>query len=262
LWVAPEKYFAQYPWQKMELPKEPADDLADIPKAALTRGSPDMTTEQRKKAIAAYYACVAMVDANLGKLLDQMDALQLWNNTIVIFTSDHGWHLNNHGGLWGKVSLFQESAKVPLIIVTPGMKQRGVAGSVSPRTIEMLDFYPTLCDLTGLAPPATAKLDGVSLVPQLNDPQAARQNDRPAYSVLRRGKIWGKAVYTEQFRYAEYADDGSAGVELYDLAADPHEFKNLAADPAHAEAKKRMKSLLDAQIKLRDAVGVEVPTRD
>jgi iduronate 2-sulfatase len=188
----------------------------------------------------------------------------------VIFTSDHGWHLNNHGGLWGKVSLFQESARVPLIIVTPQMKPRGgdggdgggVAGTASPRTVEMLDFYPTLCELAGLPPPPTAKLDGVSLVPQLNDPQAARANDRPAYSVLRRGKIWGKAVYTEHLRYAEYGDDASAGVELYDVAADPHEFKNLATDPAHADTAKRMKSLLDAQIHLRDAVGADIPARD
>ncbi|MEA2733663.1 MAG: iduronate 2-sulfatase, partial [Humisphaera sp.] len=96
LWVAPEKYFDQYPWQNIELPKEPVDDLADIPKAALTRGSPAMSDEQRKKAIAAYYACVAMVDANVGILLDQMDSLKLWENTIVVFTSDHGWHLNQH----------------------------------------------------------------------------------------------------------------------------------------------------------------------
>ena len=126
----------------------------------------------------------------------------------------------------------------------------------------MIDFYPTLCELIGLPPPPTAKLDGVSLVPQLNDPQAARPNDRPAYSVLRRGKIWGKAVYTEQYRYAEYGDDASAGVELYDVAADPHEFKNLATDAAHADVAKRMKALLDAQIHLRDAVGADIPARD
>ena len=263
LWVAPEKYFAQYPWEKMELPKEPADDLDDIPKAALTRGSPNMTDEQRKKAIAAYYACVAMVDAQVGKLLDQMDKLKLWDNTIVIFTSDHGWHLNQHHGLWGKVSLFQESARVPLIIVTPGMKNlTRVAGMASPRTVEMLDFYPTLCELTGLAAPTTAKLDGVSLVPHLNDPKAARPDNRPAYSVLRRGKIWGKAVYTEQFRYAEYGDDAAAGKELYDVAADPHEFTNLAQDPAYADDAKRMKALLDARIHLRDAVGAELPASD
>jgi uncharacterized sulfatase len=283
LWVAPQKYFDQYPWESIELPKEPADDVADIPKAALTRGSPDMTDEQRKKAIAAYYACVAMVDANLGKLLDRMDELKLWDNTIVIFTSDHGWHLNNHGGLWGKVSLFQESAKVPLIIAAPtnsrdatpsrvrrteetqDAQRRGAAAApASPRTVEMLDLYPTLCELAGL--PVPEKLDGVSLVPQLRDPHAPRPNDRPAYSVLRRGKIWGKSVYTERYRYAEYGDDDGggahAGVELYDLAADPQEFTNLAHESAHADTARRLKTLLNEQIKLRDADGGDVPTRD
>ncbi|MEA2710703.1 MAG: iduronate 2-sulfatase [Phycisphaerales bacterium] len=317
LWVAPEKYFNQYPWQSIELPKEPADDVRDIPKAALTRGSPAMSDEQRKKAIAAYYACVAMVDANVGRLLDQMDSLKLWDNTIVIFTSDHGWHLNQHGGLWGKVTLFEESAKVPLIIVVPSNSrdatasrvlpreeenapprirstyekndaqsriatndekkdapsrvisldakdaQRGVAAAtVCLRTVEMLDLYPTLCELAGLPAPENAKLDGISLVPQLKDPQAPRAGDKPAYSVLRRGKIWGKSVYTERYRYAEYGDSGSAGVELYDHETDPKEFTNLATDQQHAATAKRFKSLLDQEIKLRDTDGAGEPTGD
>ena len=243
LWVAPKKYFDMYPWQDMQLPKEPANDLDDIPKPALTRGAPDMTDEQRKKAIASYYACVSEADANVGKLIDAMDAGHLWDNTIVILTSDHGWHLDEHG-LWGKVTLFEEAAKVPLIVVAPGMSH-----GVSPRTVEMLDFYPTLCELAGL--PAPAKIDGTSIVPQLKDPQAPRA--KPAYSVLRRGKTWGKAVYTERYRYTEWGDHAGKGVELYDHKADPKEYTNLASDPARAGTVKELKALLDKQIELHDA---------
>src|SRR5947208_5695311 len=102
-----------FAWQHIQLPQEPAEHLSGIPKIALTRGAPDMSDEQRKKAIASYYACIAMVDHNVGVLLDQMDKLKVWDHTIVVFTSDHGWHLGEHGSLWGKVTLFEEAAKVP-----------------------------------------------------------------------------------------------------------------------------------------------------
>ena len=184
LWVAPRSYFDMYPPEKMELPNEPADHREDIPAPAFTRGAPDMTDAQRRGAIASYYAAVSHVDAQLGVLLDALDRNKLWENTIVIFTSDHGWHLGQHG-LWGKVSLFQESARVPLIVAAPGVAK---AGEASPRTVEMIDFFPTLTQLAGLSTPE--KLDGQSLVPLLKDPQLAR--DRPAISVLRRGNTWGR----------------------------------------------------------------------
>jgi uncharacterized sulfatase len=253
LWVAPKKYFDMYPWQSIDLPAQPADDLKDIPKPALTRGAPNMTDEQRKKAIAAYYACVTMVDAQVGKLLDEMDRLKLWDDTIIVFTSDHGWHLNEHG-LWGKVTLFEESAKVPLIIAGNQISR----GATSPRVCEMLDFFPTLCELTGLKAPD--KLEGISLVPQLKDPQAARE--KPAFSVLRRGKIWGRAVYTERYRYTEWGDDASAGAELYDHQSDPKEFTNLASDASQAHVMEQLKTLLDAEIKLRDRDAADDSVKD
>jgi uncharacterized sulfatase len=253
----------------MKLPVEPADDLSDIPKPALTRGAPNMTDEQRKKAIAAYYACVSMVDAQVGKLMAQMDALKLWDNTIVIFTSDHGWHLDEHG-LWGKVTLFEEAAKVPLIIVAPDPSRRASSAPAAPTSapaasataragagvcpvpVELIDLYPTLCDLAGVAVPAHAKLDGISLEPQLQNPAAGRSNNQPAFSILRRGKIFGRAVYTERYRYTEWGDDGRRGIELYDHAADPKEYTNLAREQAQADTIAKLKSLLDAQIHVRD----------
>ena len=244
LWVAPKKYFDMYDPAKMELPQERADDLADIPKPALTRGAPNMSDDQRRRAIASYYACVSFVDAQIGVVLDTLDRLKLAENTIVVLTSDHGWHLGQHG-LWGKVTLFDESARVPMIIAAPGMTR----GGTSPRTVEMLDFYPTLCDLAGLATPE--KLDGMTVVPQLRDPQSPRE--RPAFSTLRRGKTWGRAVYTERYRYTEWGDDGSKGVELYDWQNDPKEFTNLASSTDHPATLKELKALLDREVHVKDS---------
>jgi arylsulfatase A-like enzyme len=158
---------------------------------------------------------------------------------------DHGWHLGQHG-LWGKVTLFQEAAKVPLIIAAPGVAKQGGA---SPRTVEMIDFFPTLTELAGLSTPP--KLDGQSLVPLLKDPKSAR--DRPAVSVLRRGNTWGRAVYTEQWRYTEWGDAGAKGIELYDLTNDPREYRNLANDPAHSETRAKLKAQLASAGALHDA---------
>jgi iduronate 2-sulfatase len=243
LWVAPKKYFDLYDWHNIPLPQEP-EHLQDVPKMALTRGAPNMTDEQRKKAIASYYACVSEVDAQIGVLLASMDRLKLWDNTIVVLTSDHGWHLYEHG-LWGKVTLFDVAARVPLIILAPGVTK---PGATCARPIEMLDFYPTLAELAGL--PAPEKIDGQSIVPLLKDPQSPR--DRPAFSVLRRGNKWGKAVYTQRYRYAEYANDASAGAELYDLESDPHEYYNLVKDPAHAKTVAELKKLLYSTVNLKD----------
>jgi uncharacterized sulfatase len=239
LWVAPKQYFDMYPPSQMKLAEFPADDLADIPKVALTKRAPDMTPLQRQTAIASYYACVSFVDAQLGKLLDQMDKLNLWDNTIVVFTSDHGWHLGEHDSLWGKVTLFQEASRVPLIIAGHGIKP-----GISPRTVELLDLYPTLTDLAGLSTPGN--LDGISLRPQLDDPQAKR--DRPAFVVLKHGPVWGKAVNTEHYRYTEW-DDGKKGIELYDLQADPKEFHNLAKDESMKSVREELAKTLHEGLK-------------
>ncbi|HTL30008.1 MAG TPA: sulfatase [Tepidisphaeraceae bacterium] len=242
LWVAPKQYFDMYPPAEMKLAEFPADDLNDIPKLALTRRAPEMSPLQRQTAISSYYACVSFVDAQLGKLVDQMDKLKLWDSTIVVFTSDHGWHLGEHDSLWGKVTLFQEASKVPLIIAAPGLKP-----GASPRTVEMLDIYPTLIDLAGMAGLSTPKnLDGVSLRPLLNDPEMKR--DRPAFTVLKHSGKWGKSINTERYRYTEWAD-GQGSAELYDLQADPKEFHNLAKDESAASVREQLKKTLHEALK-------------
>ncbi len=238
-WVAPKKYFDMYPPDTIPLPVEPANDRADIPPIAISyedRFEP-MSAGQRRRHMAAYYASISFMDAQVGVLLDAMDRLKLWDNTIVVFFSDHGYHLGEHGGLQRKQSLFEESARVPLIIAAPG-KRRGVA---SPRLVELVDLYPTLTQLCGL--PAPGGLEGLSLAPLLLEP--ARPWKKAAFTVVtRQGGVLGRAVHTERYRYTEWGDEKTA--ELYDRHADPREYTNLARDPKHAATMAQMRLLLRA----------------
>jgi len=168
-YVAPKRYFGLYPLDKIQLPRGPADDEADIPPAALMSRKPEekkLNDRLRREAIQAYHAAVTFMDAQAGKVLDALDRLGLRDNTIVVFTSDHGYHLGEHG-LWKKQSLFDEAASIPVIISVPGMR---AAGEATPRPVELVDIYPTLADLCGL--PAPENLAGRSLRPLLDDPQA------------------------------------------------------------------------------------------
>jgi iduronate 2-sulfatase len=245
-YVAPKKYFDLYPMDKIALPKEPADHLKYVPKPALASTTPwpyfGVTEDQARECKQAYYAAISFVDAQIGKLLDTMDRLKLWDDTVVVFWSDHGYHLGEHG-LWMKQSLFEESARVPLIIVAPGAKGNG---TVCVRTVEFVDLYPTLADLAGLRPPKG--LEGASLKPLLDDP--TRAWDRPAFTQVQRGKFPGYSVRTERWRYTEW-DDGKTGVQLYDHDADPHEFTNLADDPKQAKVLEAMKALVKKNWSMR-----------
>lgn len=231
--VAPAKYFDLYPFDSIKLPTEPADDEADIPAPARNGSVPGYalttTPEQRRAAIRGYLATVSFMDAQAGRVLDALKRLGLAENTIVVFTGDHGWHLGEHG-LWHKRSLFEESARVPFLVAAPGAKGNGQR---SASLVELLDVYPTLCDLAGV--PAPASLQGKSLRAVLNDPRVTLHE--AAFTEARRGpaaEYWGRSVRTARWRYTEW-NGGRDGVELYDHDADPHEFTNLASNPRHAE---------------------------
>jgi iduronate 2-sulfatase len=176
-------------------------------------------------------------------VLDAVDRLGLWENTIIVFWSDHGYHLGEHG-LWFKRSCFEESARAPLIVSVPGRK---TAGRTSSRPVELVDLYPTLADLAGLAPPS--RLEGFSLRPLIEDPKASW--DHAAYTQVQRGAfnqdpsddVPGHSVRTEQWRYTEWAF-GKQGMELYDHVSDPQELHNLASGAKYAEVVDRMKALL------------------
>jgi uncharacterized sulfatase len=244
--VAPGKYFDLYPLDAIVLPDAPADDEADIPAPARNGSVPgytlSATPEQRRAAIRGYLATVSYMDAQAGRVLDAVQRLGLTEKTIVIFTSDHGWHLGEHG-LWHKRSLFEESARVPLLVSTPGMKTRGQTAA---GLVELLDLFPTLCDLTGV--PALATLQGKSLRPLLDDPRASIHD--AAFTQARRGKnaeYWGRSVRTARWRCTEW-NEGRDGLELYDHHADPREYTNLANDPRHAATLSELRALLGAKL--------------
>ncbi|MEM0895633.1 MAG: sulfatase [Verrucomicrobiota bacterium] len=232
--VAPRKYFEMYPLAHMKLPFAPAGDRDDVPTAAFAHNCPiphyGLDEPTLLKALQAYYACVSFIDDQVGRLLEALERLDLASSTIVVFWSDHGYHLGEHNGVWQKRTLFEESAGAPLIIRAPWVDGNG---SACARIVEFIDIYPTVLELAGLAPSPSAA--GRSLVPLLNDPVrdwesfAITQILRPADDRLKT-PVMGCSIRTERWRYSEWAE-GDHGVELYDHAVDANEFKNLALDP-------------------------------
>jgi uncharacterized sulfatase len=242
-WIAPKKYFDMYPLGKIDLPKEPAAGRKGMPPTAFTVNPPNygISEDEQKNAIRAYYASVTFMDAQVGLLLEALERLGLADDTVIVLFGDHGWLLGEHG-LWQKMCLFEESARVPLIIAAPGSRS---AGQKCGRPAELIDMYPTLADVCGLKAPGG--LDGTSLRPLLDDP--TKPGKQAAYTQVTRGgpkkggTIMGYSVRTESWRYTEW-DGGAKGSELYDHDADPHEHRNLADDPQHAKVVQEMKALL------------------
>ncbi len=236
--VAPQHYFELYPREKIVPVLERDGDRDDIPLAALADRPKqrELTVAQRKEIIQAYYASISLMDAQVGRLLDALDRLELAKNTIVVFVSDHGYHLGHHG-LWQKGDLFEGSARVPLIIAEPAAKNAGKAT----RTItELVDLYPTLAELCGLRKPD--HLRGQSLVPVLNNVEhfgrgtaltEAWSRGGALHKEIRGKQILGYSIRTPRFRYTVWGD-GDFGSELYDYESDPGEYTNLAGNPQHA----------------------------
>ena len=253
-YVAPRKYFFQYPLQLIRLPEEPLDDLVDIPPAAWVDRPFQLNLPKRKQreAIQAYYASISFVDAQVGRLLDALERLDLMDNTLIVFWSDHGYHMGEHK-LWQKTTLFENSARVPFLIASPA--HRHTAGLSTVSLAELVDVYPTLAELCGLEAPG--HLEGRSLVPILEDPtQAVRDSalttfdthDRVNPRRPLRPRAVGYTVRTLRWRYTEWGPDGDQGVELYDHWNDPKEYVNLAQAPRERETVKRMKRLLRERI--------------
>ncbi len=241
-YVAPKKYFDLYPpAEQIPLADVMAGDRDDIPPLALNNNRGDkLTDEERRLCRRAYWACISFADAQIGRVLDALDRLKLREKTIIVFWSDHGYHLGEHG-MWQKQTCFEEAARVPLIIAAPGTKARN-AGSRA--IVELVDLYPTLADLAGLK--TAADLQGVSLRPLLDDP--GRLWSRPAFTQCQRGKangnwVFGRSVRTDRWRYTEW-DKGRQGHELYDHDADPNEYSNLAKDVRYTAEREKLAALL------------------
>ena len=233
-YVAPKPWFEKHPLAGIALPKVPADHDAGVPRPAIAGRKKEqdrLVGDLGREAVQAYRASVSFVDAQVGIVLDALDRLGLQENTIVVFTSDHGYHLGEHGR-WQKKSLFEESAHVPLVIAAPG----GRAGVVAPQTVELVDVMPTVCDLAGV--PLPAGTDGRSLAPLVRVGQAAGFPDRPAITevVVRDGSATGSrgvSMRSGKWRYTEW-NNGAAGRQLYDHDTDPQELVNLADRPEQA----------------------------
>lgn len=263
-YMAPKKYFDMYPPEKIKLPESRADDWDNKPDAAawvlpLNGGT---TREQQKKAIQAYYACISFVDAQIGKLLDGLEEFGLLDNTIIVFWSDHGYNLGEHGQ-WQKQTLFEKTSKQPLLISIPGFSKDAATNAI----VQMVDIYPTLADLTGFKAPAD--LAGHSLVPLLKDPDS--EWHYPAFTIQARTfnpnareglskytfnpdlrsknpTIFGRSVRVERYRYTEW-DEGRKGSELYDYETDPNEFNNLADKPEYRDLVRKLSDLLHSAYK-------------
>lgn len=243
--IAPKKYFDLYPLEKIGAPKFSLDEWKTIPEAALWIKQPHfgVNEQQQREAIQAYYASISFLDANVGKLLDALDRLKLTDKTIVVFWSDHGYLLGEHGQ-WMKMTLFEGSARNPLIIAGPDIAKAGA----SPRTVEFVDIYPTLADLCSLTD-APKNLAGRSLRPLLRNPNT--KWDKPAVTQVQRGgaqnRFMGYSIRTERWRYTEW-DEGRKGSELYDAVNDPHEINNLAGNQKYSKTIAEMRQLLKKTI--------------
>ncbi len=238
--VAPKRLFALYPDGKMAIPYVPEGDLDDVPEEARRMENMRryyMNEIQKRKSIAGYYASVAFMDEQVGRVLSALDRLDLRKNTIVVFTSDHGYNLGEHD-CWQKLSLFEDSVRVPLLISAPGFAH--TAGQASEKLVELIDLYPTFADFAGAPDKAPPNLHGAALQALLDEPNRGDW-DKDAYTISYHGE--GHSLRTSRWRFNRWAASG--GEELYDHENDPREFTNLTDDPAHAATLKEMRKKLE-----------------
>ena len=239
--VAPHPFFERYPPAKIELPHVPANDLGDIPPPGISGSNSKKNglakyPENQQRMWSGYYASVTFMDQQVGRILDELDRLELADSTAVVFTSDHGYHLGDHT-FWQKANLHEQVTRVPLIIAAPGTKP-GRSRSI----VQLVDLFPTLCELTGA--PVPEGVEGKSLVPVLRDPAASVHEAAFSYTGAHR------ALRSKRWAYMRYADGSE---ELYDMDTDPGQFTNLARNPLHAGVLEDLRRQLQERIKTAGA---------
>jgi iduronate 2-sulfatase len=237
---APQRYWDLYDPEKIELAANPFPPKNVTPFSLTNWGElrnyadmpaqGDLTEEQARNLKHGYYACISFIDANVGKLLHELDRLGLTDNTIVVLWGDHGWKLGEHDS-WCKHTNFENDAHAPLLIRAPGQK---APGSKTRALVEFVDIYPTLCDLAGLDKPD--HLEGTSAAPLLDDPD---QPWKPvALSQYPRGPVMGYSMRTDRYRFTAWRHRKTRQIEameLYDHHSDPAETENIAGDADKAE---------------------------
>jgi uncharacterized sulfatase len=235
--IAPKRYFDLYPLDRLQLHRDPPGHSPPYPQSigsGWKKAFDRFTDRERREFMRAYYAGISFVDAQVGKLIEAMDRLKLWRNTTVVFFSDNGYQLGEHGW-WNKNTLYEPSARSPMIVVTP----EATEGANCSRLVEFVDIYPTLADLHDLRAPEN--LAGTSLKPLLNNQNLPWKE--AAYTQVQRGRTAGHSVRSDRWRYTQW-DRGRQGEELYDHENDPGEYKNLAGDQKYAATIKRLRGFL------------------
>ncbi len=237
-WYVPKKYFDMFPLDSVHLPAVKEDDLNDVPAIGVKFAKPNgdharvVESGQWKRAVQGYLASIAFCDAMLGHLFRALENSPKKNETLVVLWSDHGWHLGEKLH-WRKFSLWERATRNLLMWNVPGLTQ---PGGRCPRTVSLMDIYPTLIELLGA--PERREVEGQTLVPQLRNPMAPRK--APALTTYGRRN---HSVRSERWRYIRYSDGGE---ELYDETNDPHEWTNLAGRPEHAGVKRELSAWLPA----------------
>jgi arylsulfatase A-like enzyme len=242
--IAPESCFEPYPAEHIGLPEVLIGE--NVPEAALRRRNGriwGMDDEQKRKAIGAYYASVRFMDRQVGRLLEALDRLGLRENTIVVFISDHGYNLGEHD-CWSKVSLWEGSIRVPVIISAPGFEK--TAGSVVDDLTELIDLYPTLADLSGVEALPPAILQGRSLVPHLRGESMSAEPEFAAYTISYGGRA--ASIRTNRWRFTLWEEEQPGmNEELYDHHNDPQELVNLAGDPDYRNDLNQLRGLMQGK---------------
>ena len=237
--------FAYHTWGELR-------HYSDIPETG------PLTADKQKELIHAYYACISYVDAQIGKVIAELDRLGLAKNTIIVLWGDHGWHLGDHG-LWCKHSNFEQATRAPLIIVAPGYK--GNQKTESPT--EFVDVFPTLCQLTGINIPK--QLEGISLVPILNNPETVIKEFAMS-QFPRAGNKMGYSLRTKRYRYTQWlpwnkkkgiTDYTPVAVELYDYEKDPQEKVNLATNIEYKTEIKKLAQMMQKFLQKNNYQGAE-----
>ena len=250
--VAPKSSFDSYPHEQIVMPPKVDGDWDDIPEQGINYVNSvngEMTVEQEKKAVAAYYASTSFLDDQVGKVLQTLKEEGLEKNTIVIFTSDHGYFLGEHR-FWMKVGLMEESVRVPLIIKVPGQ-----APAVCYSFAELIDLYPTISELAGLQAPEA--IQGKSLAPLIDNPKLEVRDF--AFSVSQRNGRMGYLIRSSEWAYIQYGEQAEGGMELYDMNYDKGQYNNLALYPKYEEVVSEIQGLLQdklAEVRTND-LGIE-----
>jgi iduronate 2-sulfatase len=250
----PKRYWDMYRREDIPALRHPSPP-SGAPAIALHRSAEGLaqSDDAARELRHGYYAATSYLDAQVGKVLDELDRLGLMEATVVVFWSDHGIHLGEHG-LWGKTSNFELDARVPLLVALPGMREPGAR---SASIVELLDLYPTLVDICGL--PAKAGLEGVTLRPVLENPRATvktaafTQHPRPAHTAVP-GEAMGYSIRDDRYRYTEWRDWKTGAViaaELYDHQSDPDETVSVADATAFQPARQMLSERLVRQFPRR-----------